>query len=75
MCEFIFACIGASVCVAFVLFLVIRSFVFLVRYVPEMRNRYSARRFYKRGREDEKLGKPDYFADQPRPSFRPSWWG
>ncbi len=42
----------------------------LVSYAHTMWGRYSARRWYRRGRRDERDGAADFFAGQEKPTWR-----
>lgn len=66
MIEFIFACIGAIVCII----VAISLLVFVISYVRTIHHRFTARKFYYMGREHERTNTPDYFAKQKRPSFK-----
>lgn len=41
----------------------------MVSYAHLMWSRFSARSWYYKGRRDEKIDAPDFFEEQPRPSW------
>lgn len=64
--EVIFACVGALV----VLSLAVGAAAFMISYAHQMWSRFSARKWYWKGREDEANGIRDFFENQPKPSWR-----
>lgn len=64
--EVVFACIGALTFAA----IGIGIASLMVSYAHTMWGRFSAREWYRKGREDEANGDRDYFEDQPKPSWK-----
>lgn len=64
--ELVFACIGALTFAA----IGVGIASLMISYAHTMWTRFSARKWYRRGRMDEKDGARDLFADQPKPTWK-----
>lgn len=64
--DLVFACIGVLVSAP----AGIGVAALFISYAHEMWSRFSARKWYRKGRLDESNGSRDFFEDQPRPSWK-----
>ena len=64
--EVLFACVGAFTAAG----VGIGIASCMVSYAHTMWSRFSARKWYRRGRLDEANGNRDFFGSQPKPSWK-----